>query len=295
MRSHSPLHVKYNLLSYICEKFFVMLRILCFVLPVLFLGSCTLNNVNEEPDLKQYFDQAKVTGTFGLFNNGNGEFTIYNLNRFKDSAYLPASTFKIVNSLIGLQTGRVTDDSTIIPWDGIKIPVDAWNQNLSMYQAFRYSSVPWYQELARKIGKDTMQKWLDTLHYAALKGRAVIQKIDTFWLDNSVKVTADEQLGIVKRLYFGQLPFFKRTMDIVRNMMLQEQTPLYSLSYNTGWGHAENGHSIGWIIGWIEENRHPYFFSLQVESADPDADFNTLRIDLLKQILKHQGFLEGKK
>ena len=257
--------------------------------------SCTLNNVTEDAALKLYFDKEKVTGTFGMFNNGNGQFTIYNLNRFKDSAYLPASTFKIVNALIGIQTGRVKDDSSIIPWDGKLRAMTAWNQDLTMRQAFQYSSVPWYQELARRIGRDTMQRWLDTISYGALKGRAVIKNVDSFWLDNSVKLTADEQLGLVKRLYFNQLPFHKRTMEIVKSMMLQENEAAYKLSYKTGWGITETDRSIGWVVGWIEENRHPYFFALQVESADPDIPMAEVRMRILKEVLKHYGFFKGDK
>ena len=267
---------------------------LCLLMALL-CYSCSINNVTEDNDLQQFFQKENLQGSFGMFNNGNGQFTIYNLKRFKDSAYLPASTFKIVNALVGIQTGRVRDDSTIIPWDGVMRTNPDWNRDLTMTQAFHLSSVPWFQELARRIGRDTMQKWLDTLSYGALKGRAIIKDIDSFWLDNSVKVTADEQLGLVKRLYFGQLPFFRRTMDIVRRMMLWEDTPKYKLAYKTGWGVSEQNKNIGWIIGWIEENRHPYFFSLQVESSNPDVDMKTARLRLLKNILKHYGFMEGNK
>ncbi len=272
-----------------------MYRLLGLSLICTLIISCSINNVTEDNSIKNFFDKEKVTGTFGMFNNGNGQFTIYNLKRFKDSAYLPASTFKIVNSLVGLQTGRVRDDSTIIPWDRVVRSNADWNQDLTMKQAFQYSSVPWYQELARRIGRDTMQKWLDSLSYGALKGRAVINKVDTFWLDNSIKVTADEQLGLVKRLYFGQLPFHKRTMDIVRDIMIQENTPEYKLAYKTGWGNTEQGHAIGWVIGWIEENRHPYFFVLQVESADPKVDIAAIRMRLLKNIFTQYEFMQGKK
>ena len=86
-----------------------------------------------------------------------------NLARYRDSSYLPASTFKIVNSLIGLQTGKISSDSMVIKWDGIKRRVDEWNKDLTMYEAFRVSAVPYYQEVARRIGKDTMQFWLDSL------------------------------------------------------------------------------------------------------------------------------------
>lgn len=259
------------------------------------LLSCSPNNVTKDDSLKKYFEAENLTGCFGLFDNALGEFTIYNLPRFRDSAYLPASTFKIVNSLIGVQTGKVNDENTIIPWDGITRPVAAWNRDLTMIEAFHVSAVPWYQELARRIGKDTMQHWLDTLGYAAQKGRAIIGQIDTFWLDNSMKITADEELGLVKKLYFEQLPFFAHTQQIVNKMMLQENNANYRLSYKTAWGHTENGHSLGWIVGWIEENRRPYFFVLQLESPDKDYDMSTVRLSILKEILKQYGFMEGKK
>ncbi|MEJ7737905.1 MAG: penicillin-binding transpeptidase domain-containing protein [Chitinophagaceae bacterium] len=263
-----------------------------FLLSVLI--GCSPNNVREDKSLKRIFDEHNVDGCFGMFDNGLGNFTIYNLSRFKDSAYLPASTFKIVNALIGIQTGRVKDSSAVIPWDGIVRKIPEWNQDLTMMQAFHFSSVPWYQELARRIGRDTMQKWLDTLGYGALRGRALIAKIDTFWLDNTVKITADEQLGLAKRLYFEQLPFFHRTQQIVKNMMKQEENANYKLGYKTGWGSTEKGHSLGWVAGWIEENRHPYFFVLQLESPDPGFDM-AVRITILKKILKQYGFMEGKK
>jgi len=273
-----------------------MYKLLCALCILSFaLISCSPNNVTEDKNLKKYFDQQHVNGCFALYDNGQGHFSIYNLLRYRDTPYLPASTFKIVNSLIGIQTGRVRDASAVISWDGITRNVKDWNQDLTMIQAFRASSVPWFQELARRIGKDTMQKWLDTLGYAAFKGRAVVNDIDTFWLDNSVKITADEQLGLVKRLYFNQLPFYNLTHDIVKNMMMQENNSNYKLSYKTGWGHTEKGHSLGWIVGWIEENKHPYFFVLQMESPDKNYNMAPARISILKTILKQYGFMEGKK
>ncbi|WP_425411200.1 penicillin-binding transpeptidase domain-containing protein [Niabella aurantiaca] len=232
-----------------------------------------------------------------MLNNGTGEFTVYNLARYRDSAYLPASTFKIVNALIGLQTGVISGDSMIIPWDGVQRPVAAWNKDLNMYQAFRVSAVPYYQEVARRIGKEKMQFWLDSLHYGAGKKDTLFKirsAIDTFWLDNTVKLTPDENLGLVKKLYFNELPFFKLYQQKVKNAMLFEDNSNYKLAYKTGWGTTEKGHPLGWIVGWVEENRHPYFFVLNVESSDPGYDMTTVRLKMLKDILKQLGFFEGK-
>lgn len=274
----------------------MLYRIIALCLLPLAFAACSPNNVDEDKELEKYFTENKVTGCFGLFNNGSGRFTVYNLPRFTDSVYTPASTFKIINSLIGLETGRVQDTNTVIGWDGIDRGRPECNKNMTMYEAFRLSCPPWYQELARRIGKDTMQHWLDTLGYAQRYGKFTIgQNLDTFWLDNSAKITADEELGIVKKLYFDQLPFQQRSQRIVRQMMLWENNASYQLSYKTGWGATEHGRQLGWIAGWIEENKHPYFFVLQVESPDQAIDMPAVRMGLLKTILKHYGFMEGKK
>lgn len=263
----------------------------------LLMVSCTQNNVKQDNSLKKYFDENNVTGCFAIMDNGTGEFTVYNLARYRDSAYLPASTFKIVNSLIGLQTGRITSDSMVIPWDGVTRSRAEWNKDLNMHDAFRVSSVPYYQEVARRIGRDTMQFWLDTLHYGAGKKDTLFKikgAIDSFWLDNSVKITPDENLGLVKKLYFNELPFFKLYQEKVKNAMLFENNANYKLAYKTGWGFTEKNHALGWVVGWIEENRHPYFFVLNIESPEPNYDMSEVRMKILKGILKQMGFFDGK-
>ena len=262
-----------------------------YLLILVLFFSCSPDNVKQDKSLKKYFDENKANGCFALMDNGTGQFTIYNLSRYRDSSFLPASTFKIVNSLIGLQTGKISSDSMAIKWDGIKRSVDAWNKDLTMYEAFRVSAVPYYQEVARRIGKDTMQAWLDTLGYGTKK---ITSRIDSFWLDNSLKITPDEELGLVKRLYFDQLPFYKYNQEIVKKAMLFENNSNYKLSYKTGWAFNEKGDNIGWVVGWIEENQHPYFFVLNIQSPDPHFDMVTIRMKLLKDILKHLGFMEGK-
>jgi beta-lactamase class D len=259
--------------------------------------SCSQNNVKQDKNLKKYFDENKVEGCFALMNNATGKFTVHNLSRYRDSAYLPASTFKIINSLIGLQTGKISNDSMVIKWDGVKRRVEDWNKDLTMYEAFRVSSVNYYQEVARRIGKDTMQYWLNLVKYGAKSdtNKIVIKTaIDSFWLDNSLKVTPDQELGVVKQLYFGQLPFFKTYQETVKRAMLFESNANYRLGYKTGWGFTEKNHAIGWIVGWIEENNHPYFFVLNIESPDKDYDMWTVRMKMLKDILKELGFFEGK-
>ncbi len=261
------------------------------VLVAVLFNSCSSSNITKEDGLKKYFDEYKVDGTFALFNNAQGNFNIYNLSRYKDSSFLPASTFKIINSLIGLQTGRITNTKMVIKWDGISRKFESWNKDLTMEEAFKASSVPYYQEVARRIGIDIMQTWLDSLNYGTKK---IITKIDSFWLDNSLKIKPDEELGLVKKLYFEQLPFNKTTMQAVKKVMVQETNSNYTLAYKTGWGTLENGKSLGWVVGWLEENKHPSFFVLNLEGND-DMDMISIRKAILYNCLHHLGYLQGKK
>lgn len=258
------------------------------------LAACSPNNVKVDESPGKYFTQNKVQGTFALFNNSTGIFTVYNPDRYRDSAFTPASTFKIVNALIGLQTGVIENDSMVIKWDGVQRPNPEWNGDLSMYRAFRVSAVPYFQEVARRIGRDTMQQWLDTLGYGTKK---INTRVDSFWLDGSLKVTPDEQLGLVKKLYFNQLPFFASNQEAVKKAMLWEDKPAYQLSYKTGltgWD-TKSQKRIGWVVGYIVENKHPYFFVLNLESRDPQADLSAVCLNMLKDILGEMGFFKGNK
>ncbi len=267
-------------------------------LPLLFItycslfiiSSCSVNRAKIDNSLKKYFEEQKVEGCFTLLNNATGEVTVYNME-LDTTRFTPASTFKIVNSLVGLQTGAITNDTMIIKWDGKVRSNTEWNKDMGMKEAFKVSCVPYYQEVARRIGKDTMQKWLDSLNY----GNKKMGVLDTFWLDNSLKISPDEQLGLMKKLYFDQLPFMKSVHERVKNVMLQEDNTQYKLSYKTGWGFDENQNNIGWVVGWIEENNHVYFFVTFVKGGTAPIDMKKVRLDITKGILKQLGFMEGKK
>lgn len=264
---------------------------------VLNFSACSPNNITIQDSYKSIFDSANVEGCYTMFENGSGQFYIYNIGRYKDSTYSPASTFNLINSLIGIETGRIVNEKTIFKWDGKSYHLPngdtafGWNKDLSMAEAFKVGSFPYFQQVARSIGRDTMQFWIDSIPYGNKK---IAGAIDSFWMNNTLRVSADEQLGLVKRLYFNQLSFQKRTQTIVKKQMVQEDNDKYKLSYTTGWGIKENGKGLAWIMGWIEENRHVYFFVINIE-GDAKQDLPTISKGILTNILKKEEFFEGKR
>lgn len=241
------------------------MRYLSFFTWVVLLSACTFNNVEQDFELETYFQENNLNGSFAIMDNGTGRFTVHNLKRFRDSSYSPGSTFGIVQALIGLQTGQITGVPSI---SKDSLPV---------------------------LEKAGAQAWLDSLGYGARndKERFKINSVDSFWFDNSLKITPDAQLGLIKQLYFGQLPFFKAYQETVKKALLQEDNTLYRLGYKTSVGTLKNGNKIGWVIGWIEENNHAYFFVLNLESSTPPENWSVVLVNHVKTILKSQGFFEG--
>lgn len=273
------------------SKFRSLSFVFCLSSFILLLSSCSVNKAKIDNDLKKYFDAKNVDGCFTMLNNSTGEITVYNMS-MDTTRVLPASTFKIVNSLIGLETGKITNENMVIKWDGIKRWNKDWNKDMDMKEAFKVSNVAYYQEVARRIGHDTMKLWIDSISYG---NKNISGAVDSFWLNNTLKISPDEQLGLLKRLYFDQLPFRKGVQQAVKDVMVQEDNTAYKLSYKTGWGFDEGNNAVGWLVGWIEENRHVYFFATLLKSKDKNYDMQPARIGVTKDILKHYDFLEGKK
>ncbi len=246
------------------------------------LGACAPNNVKIEHNWEKYFTPYKAEGCFMLFDNSQGQFQAYNIDRVR-LRFLPAGTFDIFNTLVALKTGKIAHTSSVIP-------DSSTGQNLSTDQAFKSGNDAHFRQMARLVGRQDMAAWMDSVKYGNMK----ISSIDRFWLDNTLLISPDEQLGFAKKLYFDNLPFTKTAMEEVRNLMLQESNDQYTLSYKTGDGMMGKKH-IGWVVGWVEQNRHPIFFVLNMESEDPAFDMKRIPLETAKSILVDAGYLQAGK
>lgn len=150
---------------------------------------------------------------------------------------------------------------------------------------------PFFDSLSIKIGKNKMQFWLDSIHYGRTK---IDSNLVQLRFNSTLKISPDEQLGLIERLYFSKLPFQKRTQTIAKKLLQIENNPQYSLAFNQGITYLPN-HEYGyWMTGWIIENKHVYFFS-QFTKSNNEATIRQKSTTLLHNILRHYGFFEGKK
>ena len=258
----------------------VILSLLFFLTSMMFP-----QKVEERIDLKKYFDEYGHEGCFVLYDLNKDSYLKYNRNRC-DERFIPASTFKIFNSLVGLETGAVKNEFEIFKWDSVKRFYDKWNQDFDMANAIKYSAVWYYQELARRIGEDKMQYYISLNHYG---NEDISGGIDKFWLNGGLRISADEQIELLKKLYLNEFKFSQRSMDIVKRIMIYDQTDDYTIHAKTGWAIRADD-QIGWFVGYVEKGSDVYFFAINLQSKNPEDGFVS-RKEITFSILKELGVL----
>lgn len=198
-----------------------LLLVLLFSQTLPLVLSAQKHSLKERNELKKHFDAYGVEGSFLLFDQQKQQWTSYNDTRNKQG-FLPASTFKILNSLIALEKGLVQDSSTVLPWNGTKNWNENWNRDLTFKEAFTVSCVPCYRELARRAGLAQMQEYVRQVGYGKMDISS--SNLDLFWLTGNSRITPYEQIDFLQRLHGEQLPFRTSSYKQLKTLLLREAT-----------------------------------------------------------------------
>jgi beta-lactamase class D len=248
-----------------------------------FVVNCYSNEPIELSELKNVFDKYKVDGSILIYNQNKNVYMGYNLARC-NIAFYPASTFKIPNTLIALESGITTTES-VFKWNGEKRTYPGWEKDMSIKEAFQVSAVPVYQEIARQVGVEKMKYYTQLFNYGNLDINA--ENIDKFWLEGESDITQFQQVDFLQKLYNLQLPISENAMKLTKEIMLHETTDNYKISGKTGWA-VQQDENVTWFVGYIETDNNVYFFATNVV-PNKDTDLNTfgqVRIELTKDVFK---------
>jgi len=208
-------------------------------------------------------------GGFVMYDRNAGVYTEYRPAECR-KRLTPASTFKILNSLIGLETGVIRDEHFVIPWDSTVHPdFPAWNRDHDLASAIANSVVWYYQELARRVGRARMTALIDTTGYGNCDASG---PIDRFWLGSTLLISPEEQVGFLRRLYAGSVPFSARSVEIVKRILVLEHDSAHVLRGKTGFSDDRSGVTVGWFVGYVEKGDNVYFFACNMTSPDARRD-----------------------
>jgi beta-lactamase class D len=225
--------------------------------------------------LESFFTGHK--GTFVLRDLSNNSTMIVNEEQ-ANKPLPPESTFTICNALIALQTGVAKDENAIRRWNGTTYPIEAWNRDHTLATAMA-NSVVWYdQEVARDIGEERMTAFLSEIGYG---NQDVSGGLDRFWLDSTLKISALEQVDFLARLYQEKLPLNRRSMQIVKGMMILQEEKEFLYAGKTG-----SGKGVGWFVGYVTNKGKTYVFAANIE-GDQEGNGSQARViaeDILREM-----------
>lgn len=237
-----------------------------------------------QPAFSALFEKHGVTGCFVLLDERTGTMQASD-DACAGERAIPASTFKIANSLIALETGVIADEEEIVPYGGKPQRIKAWQKDMSIRDAIRVSNVPVFQTLARRIGIARYRDWLKRLSYG---NGEVGESVDTFWLRGPLVISPAEQVAFLDLLAREKLPSSPRSQRIVADILKIETGEDWSLHAKTGWA-LRPGPDIGWWVGWVRKTDQVQSFALRIDMqsrADVDK-----REPLGQDLLKAAGVL----
>jgi beta-lactamase class D len=236
-----------------------MSKILISFLAFLFWGQA----VAEDNALAQLFAQRGIEGTIVISSLNSGQTFIHNNSRARQR-FSPASTFKIPNTLISLEEGAISAKDDVLNWDGRIYEIPDWNHDQTLESAFKVSCVWCFQELARRVGVQKYRNYLRKLAYGELN--EPFQET-TFWLDGSLQISAMEQVEFLKKVYRLSLPFSPSSFETLRQIMMVETTPTFTLWAKTGWATRATP-KVGWYVGYVETPNDVWFFATNIVTRD---------------------------
>ncbi|RII30219.1 MAG: class D beta-lactamase [Geobacter sp.] len=256
-------------------RFFVVSTLTFFI---------TATSHADDADLAKLFQDRGLEGTI-VISSLDGKTSYLHNSRRSETRLIPASTFKIPNTLIALEEGAVKNEKEVIKWDGKDRGFDAWNRDQTLETAFPVSCVWFYQELASRVGN---QKYLAHLKKMGYGNEKTGHDVTTFWLEGDLKISAMEQINFLKKLYKESLPYSKANIRLLKKIMIVEENPQVTIRAKTGWGMRVNPQQ-GWYVGYVETKGQVWFFATNFEIRKKGDD--AFRKEITMAALKAKGIL----
>ena len=213
-------------------------------------------------DLSDFFEE--YNGSFVLYDATEDSWQIYN-KEYATTRISPASTFKIYSALFSLETGIITPEQSLIPWNGQHYKYDLWNADQTLETAMQ-NSVTWYfQALDQQATLSSIKKYVQEIGYG---NQLVEGDVSSYWINSSLKISPIEQVEMLKKLYYNQLGFSSDNIKAVKDSICLYSTEQGSISGKTGTEEVNGQNTSGWFIGYIEQDNHIYFFATNIQSEE---------------------------
>lgn len=248
---------------------YIMIALFLFgTAPILSIQAAENNRFcfNETDHNITYIDLSDVfeeyDGSFVLYDAAEDSWLIYN-KEYAATRIPPASTYKIYSALFGLESGIITPEQSLIPWNGQNYQYDLWNTDQTLESAMQ-NSVTWYfQALDQQASLSSIKEYVQEIGYG---NRRIEGDLSSYWINSSLKISPVEQVEMLKKLYYNQFGFSPENIKAVKDSIRLYSTDNGTLSGKTGTEEVNGKNISGWFIGYLEKDSHTYFFAANIQS-----------------------------
>ena len=245
-------------------------------------------SARQQPNIARHF--GDLDGTFVMFDATTGKYLRHNPKRAQER-FAPCSTFKVPNTAILLESGAAAGPDTVLKYDPALEQPKQWARDFDLRGAFKASALWYYQALSRRAGIDTERRFVERFDYGNHDVSGGMERTGRpFWVDGTLRISANEQVEFLKRFYEGRLGLSERTTTLTKEIMVTEDTPSWRLSAKTGACRPAGSLASNWYVGYVEKGSAVYYFALQIGSKDFGRAYEG-RIAISRAILTDLGVL----
>jgi beta-lactamase class D len=259
--------------------------VLCAAIPLVLFAQAAPAPV----DFSRHFQG--LNATFVLLNGSSGKYVRHNPSRARER-FAPCSTFKVPHTAILLETGAAPDPAFTLKYDPALKQPSNWAHDFDLRGAFKNSALWYYQTMARRLGMAAEREWVERFQYGNQNSSGGIDITgNPYWVDGSLRISANEQVEFLRRFYEERLGLSSRTTRLTKDIMVVEETPKWRLSAKTGACQPSGEHTSNWYVGYVEKTDAVYYFALQMGAEDYGRAYSD-RIPISRKILTEMGILD---
>ncbi|MYM80636.1 class D beta-lactamase [Duganella sp. FT50W] len=191
-----------------------------------------------------------------------------------DARATPASTFNIVVSLMGFDSGILVDEHTpVMPYKpGYTDWNESWRTETDPTSWLITSNVWFAQNVTRQLGEARVQRYIDGFGYGNrdISGDAGKHNgLTMSWIGSSLQISPDEQVDFLRKIVNRQLPLSARAYQMTgRILPAQTLANGWTIHGKTGTaslvlpdGSDDKQRVYGWYVGWATKGARTIVFA----------------------------------
>ena len=216
-------------------------------------------------DYSEYFQG--ISGCAVIYDESSNAYSFYDKEKCEKEVS-PLSTFKIVSALAGLENNVLESQTSTMEYSGVKYPIDAWNSNLTLKEAFKVSCVWYFRQVVDRVGQENIRDVLKEIQYGNCdisewngSGTNSLSELNGFWLESSLKISPKQQVDSLNYIFGSDNNFNADNLEELKSIMYITELDNGCLYGKTGSGTGGNA----WFVGFMEENYNKTYFAIYLD------------------------------